>query len=170
MKYSKNFNFRYIPLLFVFLGIAVVFDSCTCKRTAEKTSEKMIEKSLGEDAEVDIDKDKVTIQTEEGTFTTDASGTSWPDEIPSDVPQFDHGDIISVSTQDMAGSKSWVVMYEEVAPKALEKYKEELEAKGFKISYTTIVASGGHLAAEKGDLAVMLMAGEGNATVTVGTN
>lgn len=170
MKLFKTSKFKHITLPIAVLVIALLFDSCTCKRTAEKTSEKMIEKSIGEDADVDIDKEKVTIKTEEGTFTADASISSWPEEIPADVPEFKHGNIISVSTQEMGDSKNWVVMYEEVPPSALVKYKEDLENKGFKISYTTMVASGGHMAAEKGELAVMLMAGEGNATVTVGTN
>ncbi|MBT8178293.1 MAG: hypothetical protein KJN96_02590 [Eudoraea sp.] len=170
MKYSKKLNFKYGVLLAVFLGLAIVFESCTCERTAEKTSEKMIEKSLGEDAEVDIDDEKVTIKTEEGTFTADATINSWPDEIPGDVPEFKDGKIMSVSTQEMDDSKNWVVIYEDVSQNALKNYQEELEKAGFKISYTTIVASGGHLAAEKGALAVMLMAGDGNATVTIGTN
>ena len=170
MNYIKKINLKYITMLILCLGVAMVFDSCTCKRTAEKTSEKLIEKSVGEDADVDIDDEKVTIKTEEGTFTADASANNWPDEIPGDVPEFKDGKILSVSTQDVDDSKNWVVIFEDVSQNALKNYQEALEEKGFKISYTTIVASGGHLAAEKGELAVMLMAGDGNATVTVGTN
>ena len=170
MSYYKKSKFRYVTMLIVFLSAAMVFESCTCKRTAEKTSEKIIEKSMGEDAQVDIDDEKVTIKTEEGTFTADATINSWPDEIPADVPEFKDGKILSVSTQAVDDSKNWVVIYEDVSQNALKNYQEALEDKGFKISYTTIVASGGHLAAEKGELTVMLMAGEGNATVTVGTN
>ncbi len=168
MKNSFKSSHKYFAILTILLGLAIVFESCTCKRTAEKTSEKMIEKSLGEDAAVDIDDEKVTIKTEEGTFTADATVSSWPDQIPSDVPEFKEGKIISVSTQEMDDSKNWVVIYEDVPQTALKNYQEELKKKGFKITYTTIVAQGGHLAAEKGELAVMLMAGEGNATVTIG--
>ena len=170
MKISKTLNIKYLSLLIASFGIALLFNSCTCKRTAEKTSEKMIEKSLGEDAAVDIQDEKVTIKTEEGTFTADATLNSWPDEIPAEVPEFKEGKIISVSTQEMDDSKNWVVIYEDVPQTAMKNYQEALKKKGFKISYSTIVAQGGHLAAEKGELAVMLMAGEGNATVTVGTN
>jgi hypothetical protein len=170
MIYSKIVNVKYVVMLLVFLGTTTVFKSCTCERTAEKTSEKMIEKSMSEDAKVDIDDEKVTIKTEEGTFTADATATTWPKEVPGDIPEFKEGKIISVSTQEMNDTKNWVVIYEDVSQNALSKYREELENKGFNISYTTIVASGGHLAAEKGELAVMLMVGEGNATLTVGTN
>lgn len=169
MKHFRKIDFKHLILLLGCLSAVIIFDSCTCKRTAEKSSEKIIEKAVGEDADVDIDKEKVTIKTDEGTFTADASVNNWPDEIPGDVPEFKHGKIISVSTQNMGDSKNWVVIYEEVSPTALKEYQEELEAQGFDISYTTIVASGGHLAAEKGELAVMLMAGEGNATVTIGS-
>ena len=169
MNYIKKINHKYITMLILCWGATMVFDSCTCKRSAEKTSEKMIEKAVGEDANVDIDNEKVTIETEEGTFTADATVNSWPDEIPGDVPEFKEGKIISVSTQEMDDSKNWVVIYEDVSKNALKNYQEVLEEKGFKISYTTIVASGGHLAAEKGELSVMLMAGDGNATVTIGS-
>ncbi len=170
MKYSKTLNVKYVGMLLVLFGVATIFESCTCERTAEKTSEKIIEKSMGGDAKVDMDDEKITIKTEEGTFTADARANSWPKEVPADIPEFKDGKIISVSTQELNDTKNWVVIYEDVPQNALSKYREELENKGFNISYTTIVASGGHLAAEKGELAVMLMVGEGNATVTVGTN
>ena len=167
MKHPKRLSFNYLTTILALVMLAFVIESCTCERTAEKTSEEMIEKAVGEDAEVDIDKEKVTIKTEEGTFTADASVDSWPEDIPEAIPEFEHGKIVSVSTQKMGDSDNWVVIYEDVVQTALKKYKEKLEKEGFKISYTTIVASGGHLAAEKGGLAVMLMAGEGNATVTI---
>ena len=44
-----------------------------CKKAAEKTNEKLIEESIGGDAKVDIDDQKVVIETDEGTFTTDAN-------------------------------------------------------------------------------------------------
>ena len=170
MKYFKILKFKYIIGITILLSAAFVIESCTCERTAEKTGEKIIEESMGENAKVDIDDEKVTIKTDEGTFTADATLDQWPDEIPADVPEFKDGKIISVSTQEIDDSKNWVIIFEEVAPNALKNYQEALKTEGFNISYTTIVASGGHLAAEKGNLAVMLMAGDGNATVTVGTN
>lgn len=168
MRHPNKFNFIYFMVLLFAIGATTVFESC--KRAAEKTSEKIIEKSIGEDAKVDIDDEKVVIETEEGTFTTDASVNVWPNEIPGEVPEFKKGKVMSVTTQEIDGSKNWVVMFEEVSGTALQEYKEQLENLGFKINYTTTAGTGGHLAAEKDKLAVMLMVGEGNATVTVGTD
>ncbi len=118
---------------------------------------------------MDIEDEKVTIKTEEGTFTTNASVSSWPGEIPDDVPEFKNGKIVSVTAQETDGDKNWVVIFEEVPERALEKYKEDLENTGFKINYTTMTGSAGYLAALKNKLSVVVMTGEGNATVTIGT-
>jgi len=168
MGHSNKFNFKCAIAVLLIIGTAIVLTSC--KRTAEKTSEKIIEKSIGDDAKVDIDDEKVTIETDEGTFTTDATVHSWPKEVPGDVPEFKGGKVISVTTHEMDDTKNWVVILEDVPQTALQKYKEELETEGFKINYTTTAGTGGHLAAEKGKLAVVVMVGEGNATVTVGSN
>ena len=158
------------PALWSFLAMVLIAGIFSCKRAAEKTTEKMIEKSIGEDADVAIEDEKVVLKTDEGTFTTDATVNVWPKEIPGDVPEFKEGKLLSVSTQEMDENKNWVVMFEEVPDKALKEYKNDLEKAGFQIKYTTTVGGGGHIAAEKGALAVMLMMGEGNATVTIGTN
>ncbi|MGB5227347.1 MAG: hypothetical protein WBN55_03740 [Eudoraea sp.] len=168
MKICNNLYFNFVMMLVCLISLSIVFQSC--KRTSEKTSEKIIEKSLGDDAEVDIDDEKVVIKTDEGTFTTDATMNSWPKEAPSEVPEFKYGDVIGVTTQEVDEAKNWVVIFENVPANALQEYKETLESEGFKINFTTTAGTGGHLAAEKGKIAIMLMAGEGNATVTIGFN
>lgn len=165
MKHFYPINLTRVMALFAAISLVTVFTSC--KRAAEKTSEKLIEKSIGDDAKVDIDGEKVVIQTDEGTFTTDASIHSWPKEVPEDVPEFDEGKVAGVSTQEMDDTKNWVIIFEDVSEDALEKYKEALKGNGFKINYTTMAGTGGHLAAEKDQLKVMVMAGEGNASVTI---
>lgn len=166
MKHTKKFNFTYALTLFLVMGIT----SVSCKRAVEKTTEKIIEKSIGDETEVAIDDEKVVIKTDEGTFTTDGTVNSWPKEIPGDVPEFKDGTIISVTTQEMDGNNNWVVIFEDVPQTALVKYKEQLENEGFEIKYTTTAGTGGHLAGEKGKRTVMIMVGDGNATVTVGSN
>ena len=168
MKYYNLSKVK--PILLFFLTFALLAISDSCKRTTEKTSEKALEKSIGNEARVDIEDEKITIKTEEGTFTTDATVHSWPGEIPDDVPEFKSGKVISVSTQETDGDNNWVVIFEDVPKEALEKYKEDLKDHDFKINYTTMAGSGGHLTAEKGKLAVVVMVAEGTATVTIGTN
>jgi hypothetical protein len=167
MRHSNKFNFKCSIAVFLIIGTATVLTSC--KRAAEKTSEKIIEKSIGDDAKVDIDDEKVTIETDEGTFATDATVHSWPKELPGDIPEFKYGKVISVTTQEMDDNKNWVVILEDVQQSALQKYKEELETEGFKIQYTTIAGTMGHLAGKKGKLTVIVMVGDYNATVTVGS-
>lgn len=168
MKQSNLYHVKPILLLFLSFAMVALFDSC--KRAAEKASEKMVEKSIGDDAKVNIDDEKITVKTDEGTFTSDASAHSWPKQIPDDVPEFKAGKVVSVTAQEMEDTNNWMVIFDEVSEGALEKYKETLMDKGFKINYITMAGSGGHLAAEKGNLAVVAMVGEGNATVTVSTN
>jgi len=168
MKICNNLYFNFVMMLVCLISLSIVFQSC--KRTSEKTSEKIIEKSLGNDAEVDIDDEKVVIKTDEGTFTTDATMNSWPKEAPGEVPEFKYGDVIGVTTQEVDEANNWVVILENVPANALQEYKEILESEGFKINFTATVGTGGQLMAEKGKLAVMVMAGEGNATVTIGFN
>ncbi|MDX5583615.1 MAG: hypothetical protein QNK20_01605 [Aureibaculum sp.] len=166
MKKLITIHTKRVFLLILSLFVMTVFYSC--KKSAEKASEKMIEKSIGDDASVDIDDEKVTIKTGEGTFTSDATIKIWPKDIPDEIPQFDHGTIVNVTTQNMDDSNNWVVIFEEVPGSAIEKYKADLKSKGFKINFVTTAIAGGHLAAEKDNIIVSVMSGEGNAAVSVG--
>ena len=164
----KNVHVNLVKLvipLFVLLTITGLFYSC--KRAAEKVEEKLIEKSIGDNADVDIDDEKVVIQTEEGTFTTDATQHDWPTEIPDDVPEFTKGKIVVVNTQEMNDGKSWVVIFEDVQQEAIANYKKQLEDNDFKINFTTTAGSGTHFAAEKDNLMVMLMGDEGGASISI---
>jgi len=155
-------------LLLVILSMFLMTAFYSCKKASEKVGEKMIEKSIGDDATVDIDYEKVTIETEEGKFTTDAKATNWPKEIPKDIPEFKNGKVTAVTTQDVNGSNNWVIIFGDLSENALEDYKTNLKGEGFTIIFSTTAGMGGHMAAEKDKYNVMLMAAEGDATVTVG--
>jgi len=149
------------------LCIPLIFMSISCKKASEKTSEQIIEKSIGNDADVDIDKDKITIKTDEGTFTTDVSDKIWPNDIPTDLPEFKYGTIQSISTQQMDQGSGWILIFEKVPETALKAYQTELKNKGFKIMSTTTYGDSGQLTAEKEELSLFIMTGGGNATVTI---
>ena len=155
-------------VLLVILSLFVMTAFYSCKKASEKASEKMIEKSIGADASVDIDDEKITIETDEGKFTTDAKATSWPKEIPNDVPQFTKGKITAVTTQEMNGANNWVMIFGDVSENAIEDYQTTLKGEGFNIVFTTTAGTGGHMAAEKDNYSVMVMSADGDATVTVG--
>lgn len=166
MKHFNLINLSRVMALLVVVSFVTV--STSCKRAAEKASEKIIEKSFGDEAKVDLDDEKIVIETEEGTFTADATIQSWPKEIPNEVPEFKNGKIIMVNTQNMGEGKNWVIIFEDVSPDQPAKYKENLENNGFKINFTTTAGTGTHFAAEKDNITVMLMGDEGGASITVG--
>jgi len=140
----------------------------SCKKASEKASEKMIEKSIGDDAEVDINDEMITVKTDEGTFTTDANAKDWPQEIPKDVPEFTNGKVTAVTTQLMDDSHNWVIVFGDVPENAIEDYETTLKGEGFTILLTTLAGTGGYMTAEKDNYNVVVMAAEGDATVTVG--
>ena len=165
----KHFNLMSLArLMAIIVAISIASLSTSCKRAAEKTQEKIIEKAFGDEAKVDLDDEKIVIKTDEGTFTTDASVHSWPKEVPEDVPEFKNGKIVMVNTQNREDGKNWVIIFEDVSPNETAKYKETLESNGFKINFTTKAGTGTHFAAEKDNITVMLMGDEGGASITVG--
>lgn len=165
----KHFNpISLTRVMAILITISLVTVSTSCKRAAEKTQEKIIEKAIGDKAKVDLDDEKIVIETEEGTFTADATIQSWPKEIPNEVPEFKNGKIVMVNTQNMEEGKNWVIIFEDVSPNEPAKYKKALESNGFKINFTTTAGTGTHFAAEKDNITVMLMGDEGGASITVG--
>lgn len=166
MKHFNPFNLRRVMAILVAISFVTV--STSCKRAAEKAQEKIIEKAIGDKADIDLDDEKIVIKTDEGTFTADANAQSWPKEIPNEVPEFKNGNIVMVNTQDMDGGKNWVVIFEDVSPNDARNYKEKLESNGFKINFTTTSGTGTHFMAEKGNIMVTLMGDEGGASISVG--
>ncbi len=163
---TKSKDLLLLMLSLLALVLVTMFNSC--KKSAEKTSETIIEKSIGGDANVDIDDEKFVIETEEGTFTSDASVRTWPSEIPNEVPEFKYGKVVNVSTQSVDESKNWTVMFEDVPNNALDTYEAALKKDGFKVSTISIGDTKGHITAEKDKLFVLVMGGEGMASLSVG--
>ena len=166
MKKLNTIHTKRVFLLLLSLFVMTAFYSC--KKSTEKASEKMIEKSIGDDATVDIDDEKITIETDEGKFSTDAKAKEWPKEIPNDVPKFTKGKVTAVTSQEMGASNNWVIIFGDISENAIEDYKTTLKSEGFTIVFSTTAGTGGHMAAEKGNYNVVVMAADGDATVTVG--
>jgi hypothetical protein len=165
MKHVMIVNDRHILLILLTLFILIPLTSC--KKASEKASEKMIEKSIGNDAEVDIEDEKVTIQTDEGTFTSDASARTWPSAVPNEIPKFKYGNIINVTSQEAEEMMGWIIMFENVKESDLKSYQADLEAKNFTINSVTSYNQGGLLTAEKDNMVVTVMIGDGNASINL---
>lgn len=120
-----------------------------CGKVAEKASEKAIEQAAGGNAKVDLDsKGNMEIKTDEGTIKT--GSTEWPKQIPSDVPRFTDGKIMSVveSTDKDQGNGIFVGI-EDASIEAAENYKSELEKNGWTIGMSSNTAESVMFSAEK---------------------
>ncbi len=147
-------------LFLMILALALVFTSCfrgakeeRDEKRAEKIMEKMLEKAGADD--VDVDKQKFSMTTDEGTLTMEASEEAWPSDIPGEVPKFDFGKSSGVMKQDMPGVKSWMMNFEEVPDDAFKTYKAELTQKGYEC-HTTEIDDLKILNAEKGELVISM--------------
>ena len=130
----------------------------SCRQAGEKQQEKMLEKVVeqgsGEKADVNIEDQNVTIETESGNVQINTSEGSWPAEAPSDVPELNAGKIIGTTISDLDEGKNWSIRYSGVGIEELDKYGATLKSKGFKI-HTMKTPKGGMVNGEKGNIQVM---------------
>jgi len=162
----------YIKLISLMtLSLAIISLTLSCKNAAEKAAEKMIEKSIqkstGEDVDIDIENQKTIIQTDEGRVEVNALAKSWPNDIPPAVPEFKYGKISGVTYTVTDEAKIWTIVFTEVAKEATDKYNSELKAKGFKTQTVSMSGLGGTISAEKDNMVVAAMLGEGEASVSI---
>jgi hypothetical protein len=156
--------------LFVLALVCTLF-ILSCQRASQKTGEKMMEKALenatGGKANVDINGEKTVIETSAGKMEVDGNATSWPNEIPGDVPEFTFGKVDAVTTSDVDGNKSWNIVYNEVQDGFLDKYDALLKEKGFETVTMKMGEKGGSITAENPKYNVFLMGGEGKMSLAV---
>lgn len=119
------------------MALSLVMTGCgkASEKVAEKASEKAIEDATGGKAKVDLNKDKIEVKTDEGTYKA-GSTYEWPSQIPADVPKFSYGKIITVTESSTVQGNSVFVGINEVKDDAYDKYKSALESAGWKINLT----------------------------------
>lgn len=161
--------------IFVVTGMAILaslllLPSCS-PSSPEKSAEKMMEKTLesgsGQETDVDINKDKITIETEGMKTEIDQEARSWPSGIPAGVPKPKEGKILRTSTTQATEADNWTVVYEDISTDMLDSYEAELKKAGFK---TMIMKMGdaGTVTGEKAPLIVSLIIGKkGEAILSV---
>jgi hypothetical protein len=155
-------------MLTILLAFTVIF-ACrnASEKRAERIAEKIMEKASGEEVDVDIDSESFTIKTEDGTLMSNVDDKKWPSGIPEEVPEFSFGSVEQVISHDMDDGKMWTMMVEKVPADVLTKYQKELKKNGFTCNMVSHNNEEGMLSAEKGDINVAVMAGEGSASVSV---
>lgn len=161
----KTINVKNL-IFMLLISIPILLYLNACQNTAEKTTEKLIEQAIEGEADVDIEDKKFVVETEEGKFTSEEV-KSWPKDIPSSVPEFKLGKILNAMTQTTPEANTWTLVFEEVPDEALEKFKKELQDKGFKIESTVKMGTKGNMSAKKDNLMVVMMAGDGMASLSV---
>lgn len=147
---------RVFFLLITFLSMSLFVGGCgsVAEKASEKAAEKAIEQASGGKAKVDLDnKGNVEVTTEEGSFKTGSA--EWPSQIPSDVPRFKDGKIVSVlETSTNEQGKGVFVAIENAGIEAAENYKSELEKNGWSISITSNTPESVMFSAEKNNSVV----------------
>lgn len=144
-------------LVVAVFSLSILITGCgkVAEKASEKATEKAIESASGGNAQVDVDKDKMTVKTKDGSMQV--GGTNeWPSKIPSDVPKFSYGKIDSVAETNTGDGQSVIVSFEGVAMPDLEKYKSDIESAGWKVTMTTKSDDGYWMSAEKDKNAIAL--------------
>jgi uncharacterized protein YbcV (DUF1398 family) len=136
------------------------------EKRAEKAIEKMMEKAGAENADFDIDGEKFSISTDEGTMTMESGKEVWPKEISADVPEFEYGKIGGVMKQDMPEAISWIMQYDDLSKDAFEKYKTKLAKAGYENSITDL-GEMKVMTSEKGDFIVSVRIIEDEGVISV---
>jgi len=161
----------YARLVLLALAAVLILALCGCGKAAdkvgekatEKITEKAMEKEGVKDASVDIDEGKLAIKTDKGSINMNTgSGQKWPDGIPGDVPEFKYGKIVAVMESNENGQKAYTMSLEMIADGAVESYKKDLEAAGFKIDNYLQADTGGSFSGIKNNYTLSLFTDSGN--------
>jgi hypothetical protein len=140
---------------------------------AEGAVERALENEIGPSADVQIDGDSFTLDTEEGSITAGAG--SVPEDFPADVPLPD-GEVSFAQRLESGDGLTWsVVVTTSGDPTAVtEQLRADLQSRGFTVEdasqFGGADGAGGTVLAEKADLSVLaLVADEGGQTVVTYT-
>lgn len=165
----KN-NFQ-VAALFAALLIGIAVAAISCGRSSEKQQEDALENAIEQggnaNADVDIDQDKISIETDEGKIEiSNTTGKNWPEDAPDIVPEFRAGTITGITRSESDGNKSWMIRYEGVPEYELDKYNASLKVKGFK---TMIVKSGkgGMVNGNKDNVTVIMTIGPESGAISI---
>lgn len=137
----KSKSLTLVMTLFLAIAIVVIATGASgCnpfqKKATEKSIEKAIEESSGENVKVDIDNETTTFTTDEGS-TVVGSG-SLPDNFPEDVPIYPDTTITfsHVGSGDEESSASTTLETKDSQEKVTSWYKEEIAKNGWTIEST----------------------------------
>ncbi len=149
--------------------VAITLTACG-EKTAEKTAEKAIESSTGGSADVDIDDDTVTINTNAGSMSA-GEEVDLPDNFPSDIYIIDGTIKMAMATTEIEGFSVSVETSKSVSA-AKTEYEEKLVDDGWTITGMLSFTETASVTAEKDNriVTVTIMEVDGVVTVGIGTS
>ncbi len=152
------------------IGACCTLSSCQ-KKAGDVLLEKAIEQSTGNKVDISSGGQNITIQSEGQKIQIQGSESGvWPGDMPGEVPKFAYGQIKAVTRSDMPDGKSWSVVCENVPGNIIKSYEAQLKSSGFQTVSTIITSNegeGGSLSGEKDKLKVVLITGNGSASLSV---
>lgn len=119
--------FSSLLVIIMIFSLVTAFSGCgkIKEKVGEKIAEKATEKLLGDN--VDITKDGLEIQGEDGGSFKTGEDLDWPEDVMNDIPEFKKGSIISV----WEDGKNCTMMIEDGDEDDIEDYIEELKDMDF---------------------------------------
>lgn len=144
-------------VLFVWFGLP------SCRQAGEKTQEKTLERAIeqggGGNADVDVDNQKITIESEEGKMQINTADNQWPKDAPAEVPVVTAGEIAGTTTSESARGRNWSIRFTGISIGELDRYGAVLKDNGFKIN-TMKAPKGGMVTGQKGNIGVIFTVSE----------
>ena len=153
---------------FVFMLAGCGLGQKTAENTAENMAENAIEKETGGNADVDIEKDKVDIKTEDGSMQA-GEDVSLPADFPKDVYVFE-GKIKTVIQSNETAGFSVSIETDKAVESIKSIYEEKLKADGWKITGSMVIGDSITVVGEKDNRTVSIMAGKGEKENTIVIN
>ncbi len=160
---------RSAGIVLALLAFSLPLTSCQ-KKIGEALVENAIEQSTGKKVDINSSGNSITIQSEGQKIAIQGNSGVWPADMPADVPRCSWGKIGAVTRSESAEGKNWNVVFESVSGSIVKEFESQLKGKGFQnisVIVTSGVGQGGVVSAEKEKLKVVLMAGNGTASLSV---
>ncbi|MFC1662977.1 hypothetical protein ACFL04_02285 [Patescibacteria group bacterium] len=166
---NKNTTIAIVVVVAV-LAIGGILWGVLGREAAEENIESSIERATNGAAEVDLDDNSVTFNTNAGTFQA-GENVSLPDDFPSDIHVVD-GTITSATSVTEGQSHTVSIQTNKSMDEVKAEYDSKLANDGWSETLSMQLPSGYSIGAEKGNRTVSISIGEdsGQTIVVIGTS
>ncbi len=134
--------------------------SCGKKKADENAGERalkeLLESATGEEGDVAIDGEDVSIQADETSPEAELAA-EWPSAMFEGVPRFEFGEIERVTSATQTGTRKFNIWYRNVPEYATERLRSELEEQGWEPQTALLGPNASMISAKKGRIGVQFM-------------